>query len=47
MGVWVKLLPRCVKNRRKLLLPATDPCNLLFMKILSGNFKTIPKEREV
>ena len=35
------------KNKRTLLLPATDICNGLFMKLLSGSFRALPKERKI
>lgn len=35
------------KNKRTLLLPATDIRNMLFVKLLRGSFKALPKERKI
>lgn len=43
----MKLLSHCAKNWRELLLPVTTICNLLFINLLSGSFKVLPKERKI
>jgi len=43
----MKSLSHCATNRRELLLPVTADCNLLFINLLSGSFKALPKERKI